>query len=109
MIRERENTALPGLPVAIGLITLAIVSGYGLVQGARAESFLAFASWAGVLLFTLFLMIGLFVVNPNEAKVLQFFGALRGHRQTAGPPMGEPALYQEADLAARSATSRART
>ncbi len=100
MIRERENTALPGLPVAIGLITLAIVSGYGLVQGARAESFWAFFTWAGVLLFTLFLMIGLFVVNPNEAKVLQFFGRYAGTVKQPGLRWANP-LYTKKRISQR--------
>jgi regulator of protease activity HflC (stomatin/prohibitin superfamily) len=100
MIRERENTVLPGLPVAIGLITLAIVSGYALIQGARAESILSVVTWVGVLLFTLFLLLGLFVVNPNEAKVLQFFGSYAGTVKRPGLRWANP-LYTKKRISQR--------
>ena len=100
MIRERENSALPGLPVAIGLITLGIVSCYALIQGARAESLWSVLSWAGVLLFTLFLLLGLFIVNPNEAKVLQFFGRYSGTVKQAGLRWANP-LYTKKRISQR--------
>jgi regulator of protease activity HflC (stomatin/prohibitin superfamily) len=100
MIRERENTVLPGLPVAIGLITLVIVSCYGLVQGARGDSFWSVLTWAGVLLFTLFLLLGLFVVNPNEAKVLQFFGRYSGTVKQPGLRWANP-LYTKKRISQR--------
>jgi hypothetical protein len=100
MIRERENTVLPGLPVAIGLITLAIVAGYALVQGARAESILSVVTCIGVLLFTLFLLLGLFVVNPNEAKVLQFFGRYAGTVKQPGLRWANP-LYTKKRISQR--------
>ncbi len=100
MIRERENSALPGLPVAIGLITLGIVSCYALIQGARAESLWSVVSWAGVLLFTLFLLLGLFIVNPNEAKVLQFFGRYSGTVKQAGLRWANP-LYTKKRISQR--------
>ena len=45
---------------------------------------------------------GLFVVNPNEGRVLQLFGDYVGHRQDARAALGEPVLHEEADLAARA-------
>jgi regulator of protease activity HflC (stomatin/prohibitin superfamily) len=101
MIRERENTALPGLPIAIGLITLAIVSGYALIQAARGDGGAwSVALWAGILVFTLFLMTGLFVVNPNEAKVLQFFGRYSGTVKQAGLRWANP-LYTKKRISQR--------
>ena len=90
MIRERENTALPGLPVAIGLITAAIVSAYSLFQAARADAPGTAAMWGGVLLLAVFFMTGLFVVNPNEGKVLQFFGRYVGTVKEAGLRWANP-------------------
>jgi regulator of protease activity HflC (stomatin/prohibitin superfamily) len=100
MIRERENTVLPGLPVAIGLLTLAIVAGYALIQGARGDSTASVITWAGVILFTLFLMTGLFVVNPNEAKVLQFFGRYAGTVKQPGLRWANP-LYTKKKISQR--------
>jgi regulator of protease activity HflC (stomatin/prohibitin superfamily) len=100
MIRERENTALPGLPVAIGLITAAIVSAYALVQAARADAPGTAAMWGGVLLLAVFFMTGLFVVNPNEAKVLQFFGRYAGTVKQAGLRWANP-LYTKKRISQR--------
>jgi regulator of protease activity HflC (stomatin/prohibitin superfamily) len=100
MIRERENSALPGLPIAIGLITLAIVSAYALIQAARGGAAWSVAVWAGILVFTLFLMTGLFVVNPNEAKVLQFFGRYSGTVKQAGLRWANP-LYTKKRISQR--------
>jgi len=38
MIRERENAALPGLPILIGAIALIAFSIYEVIQGAREPS-----------------------------------------------------------------------
>ena len=38
MIRERENAALPGLPILIGAIALIGLSIYEVIQGAREPS-----------------------------------------------------------------------
>jgi len=100
MIRERENTALPGLPVAIGLITTAIVSAYALVQAARADAPGTAAMWGGVFLLAVFFMTGLFVVNPNEGKVLQFFGRYAGTVKQAGLRWANP-LYTKKRISQR--------
>ena len=100
MIRERENTALPGLPVAIALITTVIVSAYALVQAARAEEPGTAAMWGGVLLLAVFFMTGLFVVNPNEGKVLQFFGRYSGTVKQAGLRWANP-LYTKKRISQR--------
>ena len=50
MIRERENAALPGLPILIGAIALIAFSIYEVVQGARESSPATIISWSLVLL-----------------------------------------------------------
>ena len=90
MIRERETRGLPGIPVLLIVITGVAVCVYGLIQGARTESV------AGVLLFALaiavgaFLMAGLFVVNPNEGRVLQLFGDYVGTVRIPGLRWANP-------------------
>ena len=49
-----------------------------------------------------FLLVGLFVVNPNEGRVLQLFGDYVGTVKTRGPALGQPVLHEEANLAARA-------
>lgn len=78
MIRERIRTTLPGIPFTIGFIVLHLV-GLTLIGFAVPDQ-----NWwllgAGVLINLLIapLWIGLFMVAPNEVKVLQLFGAYAG-------------------------------
>src|SRR5262245_3595331 len=84
MIREREAAQLPGLPTFFALLAM-----------------LAFCVWLGIAAFRLqdvvggllsslafgffaVCMRGLFMVNPNEARVLQLFGDYRGTAKTSG-------------------------
>jgi len=90
MIRERENAALPGLPVLIGGIVLIVGSIYQIIQGAREPSASAIIGWTVVLIGSVLLLAGLFVVNPNEAKVLQFFGRYAGTVKQPGLRWANP-------------------
>ena len=88
MIRERETRGLPGLPVILVLVVAVAACLYGLVEGARAESLSRSLLFALALVVEFFLMLGVFVVNPNEGRVLQFFGDYVGTvrcRGCAGP------------------------
>jgi regulator of protease activity HflC (stomatin/prohibitin superfamily) len=100
MIRERENTALPGLPIALGLITFEIVAIYAIVQAARADAAWSVAAWGLLVVCAGVLMAGLFVVNPNEAKVLQFFGRYSGTVKQAGLRWANP-LYTKKRISQR--------
>jgi regulator of protease activity HflC (stomatin/prohibitin superfamily) len=100
MIREREYTALPGLPVAIVLLALIVLSAFEIVNGIRGESLLLIAGAALVLLLSIFLLTGLIVVNPNEAKVLQFFGRYAGTIKQPGLRWANP-LYTKKRISQR--------
>ena len=100
MIREREYTALPGLPVAIVLLALIVLSAFGIVNGVRGESLLLVVGAAPVLLLSIFLLTGLIVVNPNEAKVLQFFGRYAGTIKQPGLRWANP-LYTKKRISQR--------
>ena len=90
MIRERQVTALPGLPVFLVLLAVDALAVYGLVNAAREGSGLLIAASIIVIVVATFLMAGLFVVNPNEAKVLQFFGDYAGTVATPGLRWANP-------------------
>jgi regulator of protease activity HflC (stomatin/prohibitin superfamily) len=100
MIRERENAALPGLPILIGAIGLIVVSVYEFITGVREPSTAA-VIWASTLfVVATVLLIGLFVVNPNEAKVLQFFGSYAGTVKRPGLRWANP-LYTKKRISQR--------
>jgi regulator of protease activity HflC (stomatin/prohibitin superfamily) len=100
MIREREYTALPGLPVALGLLALIVLGVSGIVNGAlRASPPLAIVAGLTVAL-AIFLLTGLIVVNPNEAKVLQFFGRYAGTIRQPGLRWANP-LYTKKRISQR--------
>jgi regulator of protease activity HflC (stomatin/prohibitin superfamily) len=103
MIREREYDALPGIPIALVLLGVALFSGYELIQAlgaADARGMLPVVGWLLLLVFAVFLLAGLFVVNPNEAKVLQFFGSYVGTAKQPGMRWANP-LYTKRRLSQR--------
>ena len=83
MTRERLQSTLAGLPVAI--VALVLVLGGPLlliVRGGRSPLDIWLA--IGALILAGILFAGLFMVNPNEARVLQLFGAYVGTVKTDG-------------------------
>jgi regulator of protease activity HflC (stomatin/prohibitin superfamily) len=90
MIREREYAAIPGLPVLVVLIAVILASVYGIVTGAGSDSPFTVVASALVIAFASLLLGGLFVVNPNEAKVLQLFGRYIGSVKAAGLRWANP-------------------
>jgi regulator of protease activity HflC (stomatin/prohibitin superfamily) len=90
MVRERETTPLPGLPVLLILIAAFVLSIWGVVIDVQDDGprFVLFYVAGAVL--SLFFMAGVFVVNPNEAKVLQFFGDYVGTVKKPGLRWANP-------------------
>lgn len=100
MIRERENPAIPGLPVLSGGILVALISIYEFVQGAQEHSGAMIVGWILVLVASGLVLAGLFVVNPNEGKVLQFFGKYAGTVKQPGLRWANP-LYTKKRISQR--------
>ena len=90
MIRERQVTALPGLPVILVLLAVDAAALYELIDAVEEGSGMLIALSIILLVVATFLMAGLFVVNPNEAKVLQFFGDYAGTVKTPGLRWANP-------------------
>ena len=96
MVRERVRNGVPGLPVLLGLLVLMAGTLALFVSGARtvpeaprlATAMMVTATVAGVVEF--FLLLGLFVVNPNEARVMQLFGDYAGTAKTTGLRWANP-------------------
>jgi regulator of protease activity HflC (stomatin/prohibitin superfamily) len=100
MIREREYGAVSGWAPLVGLpLVGAFLFWQFVVNVSHHAGGLAGACMAGVV-FTLFLLTGLFVVNPNEARVLQLFGKYVGTAKTAGLAYANP-LYRKRRISLR--------
>jgi regulator of protease activity HflC (stomatin/prohibitin superfamily) len=100
MIRERARHGAAGLPLLL-LFLLVVVGGvYLVILGAQTRA--PWVSVAGALGIAgdLFLMSGLFVVNPNEARVLQLFGNYVGTAKLAGLRWANP-FYTKKRLSLR--------
>ncbi len=75
---ERSITAPNGIPILIALIVAMLAGGAGIAYGAVVKApaiIIAAGLFIGVMGF---LAAGLFMVAPNESKVLQLFGRYVG-------------------------------
>lgn len=77
-MKENPIQSLPGIPTLLGLIVAGLMAAYFFVTGAAAGSpvLLAVAVAAGLL--AAFCLMGLYMVEPNQAAVLSLFGKYVG-------------------------------
>src|SRR6185295_19763888 len=104
MIREREYGAMSGWGALVVLLAGAAFFVWQIIARAQViqqpnQPLLFILSIVG-LLFCAFLLFGLFVVNPNEAKVLQLFGKYVGTAKTPGLRFANP-LYAKKRISQR--------
>src|SRR5215203_6867856 len=90
MIRERQINALPGIPVLLIVLVAIGLGVWQLVEAAQAGSTPIVITCVAGIVVAAFLLAGLFVVNPNEAKVLQFFGDYAGTALNPGLRWANP-------------------
>jgi regulator of protease activity HflC (stomatin/prohibitin superfamily) len=96
MIREREYNGFPGIPILLVLLAVPPLLVGLLVTMAQQENPAAVIATAIALAFVVFLMFGLFLVHPNQGKVLQLFGAYRGTAKLQGLRWANPLLMKKA-------------
>jgi len=95
MIRERERSVSSGLGMLSILILVLVAATIGFVNGLRVLSVLLIVGSAVVWFVTLFLTMGLFTVQPNEARVLQLFGSYAGTVKKPGLHWANPFLTKK--------------
>jgi regulator of protease activity HflC (stomatin/prohibitin superfamily) len=95
MIRERAYNGLPGLPVLFVLLLTDAALIWMLVMNIREENAPEILFSALMIALSTFLMAGLFMVNPNEGKVLQLFGAYKGTAKEQGLRWANPFLAKK--------------
>jgi len=90
MIRERERSVVSGLLMIFFLAIVLLASTYGFVRGINTFT-PALSIGSGVVWLLAFLLLkGVFSVNPNEARVLQLFGAYAGTVKQPGLRWANP-------------------
>jgi hypothetical protein len=95
MVREQERHAASGLGMLVVFVSLMLMSGYALVEAIRWKSAgVAVTAVLAIVVITV-LLCGFFVVNPNEGRVLQLFGAYRGTVKEAGLRWANPFLTKK--------------
>ena len=90
MIRERSAATLPGLPVLLVILLALALTVYALVAQPLGDSGPILVATAVAVIVECFLIAGVFVVNPNEGRVMQLFGDYVGTVRTAGLRWANP-------------------
>jgi regulator of protease activity HflC (stomatin/prohibitin superfamily) len=76
-VQEQARGSVPGGIVVLGVFVHLALAALLTAAGWPDPGLVPFVAW-GTLPFSLFLLFGLFTVNPNEARVVQLFGAYQG-------------------------------
>ena len=100
MIREIPRTATSGILMLLVLLVATVADIAWFVLGILAGSVLAIVASALLLPVLIFLLAGLFMVNPNEARVLQLFGRYVGTVGDQGLRWANP-LYSKRRISIR--------
>jgi regulator of protease activity HflC (stomatin/prohibitin superfamily) len=100
MIREREYAAVTGWAALFVLLAAVGLSLWRMILSFRAEDPAMGVTFVFLLLFAIFLLTGLFIVNPNEGKVLQLFGRYVGTAKNPGLRFANP-LYAKKRISLR--------
>ena len=101
MIREREFNGSPGLGMMLLFLVLFLGSIAGLVYFARAAYGPGMIACILLMVGAILGEAGLFVVNPNQAKVLQLFGDYRGTARVPGLRWANP-FYSKKGVSMRT-------
>ena len=96
MIREKEFNGRPGLGMLLLFLVLFLASIAGLIYTVRLGSGFGVIVSVLVMLGSILGLAGLYVVNPNQAKVLQLFGDYRGTTRMPGLRWANPFYSKKA-------------
>lgn len=96
MIRERERRVPSGYLMLVVLLLAEAAVIYAFVQSIVAISVPAIIATAVMLAFVTILWLGFFMVHPNEARVLQLFGAYVGTAREPGLRWANPFYTKKA-------------
>jgi regulator of protease activity HflC (stomatin/prohibitin superfamily) len=100
MVREIKRDAQSGLVWLFGLLLATIADGVWFARVVPTENPWSISASVLVFAFLILLWVGLFVVNPNEAKVLQLFGRYAGTVHEQGLKWANP-FYTKRKISVR--------
>ena len=100
MIRERDYAAMSGWAALFVLLGAGGLCVWRMILSFRADDPAMGVTFLFLLLLAIFLLTGLFIVNPNEGKVLQLFGRYVGSARNPGPRYANP-LYAKKRISLR--------
>ena len=92
MIRERVRSAPSGILVVATLIPVLGLTVYTFIQSGMAGNITGVIGSILAFVIMVFLLTGVFVVNPNEGRVLQLFGRYAGTVRNPGLRWANPFL-----------------
>ncbi|HEX9944165.1 MAG TPA: SPFH domain-containing protein [Thermoanaerobaculia bacterium] len=95
-MREKEFNGRPGLGMLLLFLVLFLASIAGLIYTVRLGSGFGVIVSVLVMLGSILGLAGLYVVNPNQAKVLQLFGDYRGTTRMPGLRWANPFYSKKA-------------
>lgn len=101
MIRERELDGASGIGLLVLFLAVLFGSVYLSVLAGRAGSAWGVIGATLLMVAAIFCMVGLFIVNPNETKVLQLFGSYAGSARTSGLRWANP-FYTKRKVSVRT-------
>ena len=96
MFREKVKKVASGYPMLVILLLLQLATIYWIVTAVRNYAIAAVIGGIIAAIVVLVLWIGFFMVNPNEAKVLQLFGKYIGTAKDPGLRWANPFLAKRA-------------
>ncbi|QOW19010.1 SPFH domain-containing protein [Lysobacter ciconiae] len=89
-MKENPTRSLPGIPVVLVLVPLLLVMGWLAINGLRTQQFDHVGIAVVVALGVLTMLVGLYMVEPNQAAVLSLFGRYVGTVKDSGLRWNNP-------------------
>ena len=90
MIREKVRKVSSGYLMLVVLVVLQLATVYGIYRAVITESVPGIVTAVLAAIVVLILWAGLFMIHPNEAKVLQLFGSYVGTAHEPGLKWANP-------------------
>jgi regulator of protease activity HflC (stomatin/prohibitin superfamily) len=101
-MKETTARSIPGIPMLLALIAGVGICIYGFITGINPENTSGLMIIGSIItgVFLLFLMIGFYMIEPNQAAVLSLFGKYIGTLKTPGLHWNNP-LYAKKKISLR--------